>query len=326
MKTLLTSLLIFSCTLTFAQKKVKFDKVKPLPNAGFSFAYTQTENDVYVIGGVQGYQRFSSIIHVYESKRDTWLSGELAELPDILAPSATYMEDYKGIIIAGGTRLNGSNEMLEDTIRMLDVETFNVKPLGRLPQSAKRMGIAHSENQVFFFGGSTKQSRLSINNFTFSDKLFSYNLDKGTIEALTSMPNAMETQGGVIDGNLYVFGGYDERPLADIYQYNIADKTWKTLRPLESGISAYALAQYEHYFILVGDYHDGDKLIVYNTQTQTARYFTTNFRGRHLGASVIGTDLHVYGGVMASPRASGGYMNPEHFKISVKQLIEGEEW
>lgn len=320
MKAILTSFLLLSCTFVYAQKKLTFEKVAPMPNEAYAFAYAQSSRDIMAFGGGEDFSRFSAFIHVYDAKVDFWVSTGIKGVPRIKYSTGTYMEAYNGVLLVGGIQPYGASVGLVEEIRMLSLDDFSITKLGVLPEAAKDMGLASDGKKAYFFGGSTSMevNMNGTSNYTFSNKFFVYDMEIGHLEKLPDLPKAMETAGGIYEGNLYVFGGFNRNPLTDIYQYNLEKKTWTALEPFNKPVSSYALAQYDRYFILAGDYHDGNQLIVYDTKTQKAEYFKTNFAGRHMGASVIGEYLHVYGGFN---NVRGDLIRNDHYKISIRKLI-----
>ena len=131
------------------------------------------------------------------------------------------------------------------------------------------------------------------------------------------MPRGMETDGGIIDGNLYLFGGFDGKALRWVYKYNIEEQRWTKIKSLKKPLSDYALVQYGQYFIMVGDYSRNNQLIVYDTKTESATYFKTNLQGRRFGASIIEDNLYVFGGI----NSQLGSLKQQHFKLPVSRLL-----
>ncbi len=321
MKVIFTSLALLCCTLLSAQKKLIFEKMAIMPNEAYAFGYTQSADEIYAFGGGEDFKRFSSYLHIYDTRSEIWITNEIKEIPLTKYASSVYLEAYKGILVLGGTRPYGTSVGLVDEIRMINPDDFKVTTLGTLPEPAKDMGIANDGKKVYFFGGSTRMERnmFGTANFQFSKKFFVYDLEVGHMEMLPDLPKAMETNGGIVDGNLYVFGGFNRNPLTSIWQYNLKEKTWTELEPFDRPVSSYALAQYGRYFILAGDFYDGNQLIVYDTRNRKAEYFKTNFAGRHMGASVMGEYLHVYGGFSNN---KDNFIKHDHYRISIKNLIE----
>lgn len=321
MKIVLCSLMLMYTTVMSGQTKLRFEKLDEMPHGIFAFGHAQSEDEMYAIGGSTVDGMYTLDMNIYNANAELWITVPVKDLPRTKHASAIYLDDYKGILLAGGTKYYGASTALVDEIRIVYPDGFKVDVLGLLPEPAKGLGLAKEGNKVYFFGGSTsrRRSNQGQNYFTFSDQMYVYNLEDGHMAKLPDMPVAMETQGGIVEGKLYTFGGFKGTGSRDIWQYTIETATWKALEPLKETISGYALAQYEHYFIMVGDFTDGGQLILYDTRTQTAEYFKTNLSGRDMGASVMGDELHVYGGLFTFPVV---YAKPEHYKIAIQEIIK----
>ncbi|WP_420386601.1 Kelch repeat-containing protein [Roseivirga sp.] len=327
MKTIISFCLMLCSVLLVAQKKLTFEKLSDMSNEAFAFGYSASDQDIFALTGGDDVSKYTTFLQTYDSRFDFWMATPIKDLPLMNYSSAAYMEAYDGLLILGGTQPYGSSVALVDKIRMLNLEDQTISILGPLPEPAKNMGLAIEGSKAYFFGGSKSMFRNSLGSVSYecSNKLFVYDLKVGHLEMLPDMPQAMETKGGIANGKLYTFGGFDGNARSDVWQYDIEARSWTKLPSLEKPVSAYALAQYEHYFILVGDYYDANQLIVYNTETHAAEYFKMNVAGRHMGASVIGSDLYIYGGVNGQLQQPNGFVKSELYKIGVRELIKSLE-
>lgn len=315
MKVLIGVLILLLHLNLFGQKRLKFEILDPMPMDAIAFGYTNSEDNLYAIGGTTFNKPRVSNLQVYDNKINKWLDFPLKDLPRHRYSSAIYVDEYKGIVLAGGIRLRGNSEVLMDQIRIIYPDKMEIESLGTIPQPAKKLGMAHEKNIVYLFGGSLSRG-VSVNgpiHNTFSNKFYAYNMNNGIVDELPDLPIAMEATGGIVDGNLYVFGGFSNKPLSSVLQYDIDEMAWRELGELDFPASAYALAQFEKYFILVGDYRDGRQLILYDTEQQKATYFFANVPNRHIGAGVIGDYLHVYGASISGV---------SHSRIHLSELID----
>lgn len=317
MRLSLTSLLCLVSVVCLAQKKLNFETMAPMLSQNYHFAYTASEHHLFAVAGGDQNLRFSNTIQIYDTRLDDWISFGAKALPHMSASAAVYMEDYHGLLLVGGTQPDGFNTNVVEKIRMLELDRYTIKELGPVPAPARKLGLAKDGNTIYMFGGSTE----AITELKCSNKLFSYDLSTGHMEMLPDMPAAMETNGTIVEGNLYVFGGYDGESLAEVWKYNIAERKWSALPPLDEPLSSHAVVQYGQYILLVGDYTKNDQLIVYDTESQSATYHKTNLKSRFAGASIVGDYLYVYGGLIPSQRL----IQQKTYRMSLQELFPGKE-
>ena len=136
------------------------------------------------------------------------------------------------------------------------------------------------------------------------------------MEKLPNMPNAMETEGGIYNGNLYLFG----RARSTVFKFNIEEKKWYSFKNLKRPVSSFALVQHNQYFIVVGDYTKSNQLILYNAETGQATYFKTSLQVRRLGASITDNELFVYEGA----NINLNYLKQTNYKIDLDQIINNQ--
>lgn len=315
MKNLLIAIWLLSTTVLFSQQKIKFERIKSMPNEAYAFAASSSNRDIYSLAGGDDWNSFTSYLQIYDTKVDLWIKTPLEDLPITSNSSALYMEEYHGIVTLGGTQPYGGDIALVEQIRMVNLDDFSVSVLGPNPEAARNMGLAKDGRTIYFFGGSTQGSPI----FKCSNKLFSYDLSTGHLQMLPDMPYAMETEGAVVNGNLYVFGGYNRTSRPNVYKFNIKDNEWTELDPLDKPLSNYSITQFEKYIILVGDHTLNDQMIIYDTESEKAEYYKMkNVRARSLGAAVSGEHLYVYGGINPRPR----YVRVETYRFNIKEFLE----
>lgn len=320
MKLILTLLasVVFS-TFIHAQTMLKFEKVKSMKTPSYNFGYAASNQDLYAMGGTQGMMEFGSGMQVYDSRTGKWITVKLKDIPYTTTTSLLYLEEYDGLLMLGGSQLVGDAESLMQEARVIDLSNLTIKSLGNFPNAAKKMGLAKQGDFIYYFGGYLSKSRFSPPTYTFSNHFYSFNLKSGALQELANLPMAMSTQGGIYDGNLYLFGGFDDRYLSEIWQFDFETQVWKELKGFKEPVSSYALAQYEHYFILVGDYSSGDQILVYDAKKQEYKTFQSNVRMRNGGAAILNGYLYVFGGQLPYP---GKEQLQQTYRISVSELID----
>ena len=302
-----------------AQKKLKFEKIGNMKVDNGNFSITEVGSDIYAIGGSTAMQWVSSNMQVYDNRIKKWLNIPLNGLDRFSYGSAIYLEKYNSILLAGGITPFGSSVKIVDKLRLVNTDKFEVKEIGPAPAPTKNLGMAYFNDKVYMFGGglSYYRSKTGTEFWTFSNRLYSFEISTGQIERLPDLPNAMETEGGIYNGNLYLFGGFDSRPRSTVYKYNLELKEWTSLNGLERPLSNYSLVQYENYFLLIGDRSKDNQLILFNADTEEATYFKTNLQGRRLGASILDDELFIYGG----SNTMLGFRKSSVYKIDVDKIL-----
>ena len=119
---------------------------------------------------------------------------------------------------------------------------------------------------------------------------------------LANMPIATETKGEIVDGKLYIFGGYNENTSIRIDVYDIATDTWSSLGTLPEGISAHATTVIGSKIWLIGDYLNLESLAYYDISDNTFQYLLSNMNGRRRAAAEgVNGNLYVIGGNTGLP-------------------------
>lgn len=142
------------------------------------------------------------------------------------------------------------------------------------------------------------------------------------------MPEAKGTSGRIIDGILYVFGGYNGEVSTMIDSYNLQNKTWTFIGNMPVGISSHGTAVSGKYIWIVGSYDNIYSLALFNTDNYNFYQPTNDMIGRrHAGVILIGDYLYIYGGNQASTYASFQntceYANISQYITSIESCING---
>ncbi len=264
-----------------------FSSLADMNNARYGAGYTSDENYIYSIcGGIGETPWTSTSIEKYDIAFNTW-----SEIVNDLIPrrycSAEYIESQSKIYVFNGDTY--SNNTYTDTIEIIDVDTGNLSYSITNPYPVEYGGSAVWNNKIYSFGGSNASG--------FSNRLYEFDPLSNNWTRLDDMPEAKQTNGEIIDGVLYVFGGYNGSTSKRIDAYNIQNETWTHLGDMPFGISTHATAKTDNEVWIVGSYDNIKFLAVYDTEINNFTQLTSNMIGRrHAGAQVIGDNLYVFGG------------------------------
>lgn len=284
-------LLSFLSNFSFAQD-VTFSNLKDLP-VGRSALHSATDGtDIYLVNGFTTSETYSPDILKYNIALDDWSVLSNSTIAKRYASSAII--DGKLYILNGvlpGGTINSSVEVIDLTTNSLSLSTPN-------PNPGRAAGIAQWEGKIYSFGGFTEPN-------IYSNKLSRFDPATSTWTTLADMLVATETKGEIVDGKLYIFGGYNGTALTQIDRYDIATDTWETIGTMPNSISANATAVIGSKIWLVGDFANLTSLAYFDTEDDSFHSVNSNMASRrHAAAEGIDNQLFVMGGNTASAISS----------------------
>jgi hypothetical protein len=274
---------------------LQFTSLNDMNESRFGFGYTFDGNNFYsACGETKEYPHTSTTIERYNIANNAWTVFATGLIPRMFC-SAEYVPSQNSIYVFNGDTYTSNT--YTDTIEIINVNTGGITYNTSNPYPVEYCGSAVWNNKIYIFGGS--------NSGEFSDRLYEFDPAINNWTRLTDMPEAKQTNGEIVDGILYVFGGYNGSVSKRIDAYNIQNSTWTPLGELPTGISAHSTTTSGKYIWIVGSYDNINYLSVFNTETNEITELNTNMIGRrHCGVCVEGDKLFVYGGNQESSYAS----------------------
>lgn len=274
---------------------LQFTTLADMNDARYGAGYTFDGNYIYSIcGGIIESPWKSTNIERYDLASNTWTEFITDLIPRRYC-SAEYVPSQNKIYIFNGDTYTGST--YTDTVEIVDVLTGELSYSATNPYPVTYGGSAVWQNRIYLFGGR--------NSDGVSNRLYEFDPQTNNWTRLPDMPEAKQTNGEIINGVLYVFGGYDGTTSKRIDAYNIQNSTWTALGEMPVGISTHATAKSGKDIWLVGSYDDIKFLAVYDTVANNFTQLTSNMIGRrHAGAVVVEDNLYIFGGNQASSNAS----------------------
>lgn len=248
----------------------------------------------------------------YDPSIDKWSVNPIRLKPKTFC-SAEYVDGE--IYIFNGYDLiyydNRLNRVANKNLEVFDIFTGNISHLGTNPFPVWYSGSAVWNNKIYVFGG-------SYNDGGFSNKLLVYDTYKDEWTRLANIPEGKTTRGEIVNGILYIFGGYNGIASQDILTYDISINEWKHIGFMPKTMSANAIAKNGDFIWLIGDYYNLSQVSVFNTKTHDFHFIKSNMYGRrHAGAEIIGNKLYVFGG---NRESSGSFLS----SIQVTDITEIE--
>jgi N-acetylneuraminic acid mutarotase len=256
------------------------------------FAYSSDNDNIYVSNGFSKESQYTTEIEKYSVSNNTWTVFAQSLVAKKYSTSAI-VGNYL-YIFGGKTDKDASNEKME----VVDLSNGNIKYTTNNPSPADICGAATWDESIYVFGGSESNPFAFESWARYSDKLYRFDTSTSTWTELASMPECKETKGAIVNGKLYVFGGYNGYVSNRIDMYDIKTNVWKRLGKMPKGVSANAIAVYGTTIFIAGDYTNETYLATYEVNSGVFNVIQSNMKARrHAGAAVINSKLYIMGGI-----------------------------
>lgn len=249
--------------------------------------YTTDGEDLYAINGSSRFPFYTTDIIRYDTKTDEWsiLTSELIPKRYV---SAEYINGK--IYVFNGY---GPNSGLNETVEVVDTKTGEITYLKDNPSPVCYSGTAVWNEKIYVFGGEVGRN--------YYNQMYIFDPVTGDWTLTGVIPEHQHVRGEIVDGVLYLFGGYNGKVSSKIHAYNITNKNWYYLGDMPVGISANAITKHGDFIWLVGSYNNLSSLAVFNTKTREFNLVKSNMYGRrHAAAEIVNNKIYVYGGTRAS--------------------------
>lgn len=190
--------------------------------------------------------------------------------------------------------LRGTPERYQDTLEVVHLDTRRVRRARRMPVGKAFFGALAYDGRLWVIGGK-KQRAGAIAN-TGSVEVYDPSADRWS--SSVPMPTPRQCTAVLVGDLMLVPGGYDgRRKLATFEYFSPKEALWRTLPPLEDGVSAAALAQLDRFLVFFGDYDERDEVLVYDLAQRRGETFTLGYLpARHAAAVVHQGHIYVVGG------------------------------
>lgn len=268
----------------------KISELRGMKGGRYGMGYTTDGKYLYAVNGSSRAPFYTTDIIRYDIESDEW-----SVLTDKLTPKRYVSAEY----VAGKIYvLNGYGPSFEinEKVEVVDSQTGEIIYLKDNPSPVSFSGTAVWNEKIYVFGG-------MVGERYYYNQIYVFDPVTGNWTLLGVIPENKHARGEIVDGVLYIFGGYNGQVSSRIDAYNIAHNTWYFLGDMPVGISANAITKHGDFIWLVGSYNNLSSLAVFNTKTREFNLVKSNMYGRrHAAAKVVNNKLYVYGG----NRASGG--------------------
>jgi len=310
------------------KSKLNYHQLAPMQSGVYSFGSILIDDKIYVFGGDKSneidalrktidenpinendpeafikmlerasseisYKAYSDKLFSYNIKSDQW------KIEDIKLRKRAYLNTVynpvKGeIYVLGGKRLskNRAFEYLDDKIEVFDIHNKTIEIDNTNPHQAVNAASFVYKDKIIVMGGSIKKKKNGKK--VFSNKTHMFDIKSGLWYELSNMPIAKELNGVLINDKIYVFGGYNGKPLNGIETYNLTTGKWKKEGELSSELNNPAIAQNNDLIYLF----ENGKIFIYNTKNKVLKKY---FIGLHLNAAkmfISKNKIYILGGFL----------------------------
>jgi len=301
--------LILSFSVSANCQNIQFVEVNNLPEARSAITSANNNEHIYVVNGFGTNEQYTDEIFQYNTSQNLWTILTSSTIPKRYA-SAGIVDNY--LYVFNGLIENG---ILNNKVEKIDLNDGSVEIMSDNPQPSRAAGVATWDNKIYSFGGTLEPNQ-------YSNKLYEFDPLNDTWTELTEIPFAGETKGEIVNGKLYVIGGYNGTVSNQIDVYNISTDVWESNFMLPNGISAHATALIGSKIYLVGDFSNLTSLACFDTDDSSFQSLTSNLNERrHCAAEGVGENLFAIGGnTMSSIQSSISSVQKTEIITSVNEV------
>lgn len=285
--------------------RLKFKRLKSMPRGKYDMAYASDGQLLYLIGGAEHRRNLSNNIFTYHTKYRRWLKLRTGkEMEPHRMGSAVYYAPQERIYLFGGV---GEFEPERSAVRFVDYQIPAVRFMdsrskrwsnwGENQHQGAKLGLQYWKEKIYLFGGS-KVGKVPDLGYGFLATVHEFDPRTASWRSLPDMPHAKETQGCIIDGVLYTFGGFNGSAFRQIHALDLARGQWTLVGNLPSALQGHVVVAWKKYAIIIGDQRRQNYLAVYDTESGQLKEFKTNMKGHSRGACVVNGKLYVFGGLV----------------------------
>ena len=271
-----------SITNGFCQT-MSFSNLSNMPtNRGLIASATDGSN-IYVCNGMSLVDYSTTQIEKYNITTNTWSTFSNTNTP--LRYASAEVVGNKLYVFNGRASSSTYNNKME----VIDLTSGVVTYSSDNPSPVYSAGSSVWNGKIYSFGG--------IGSAGYSNKLYVFDPILQTWTQLANMPQAKETKGEIINGKLYVIGGFNTASLTSIDCYDILTNTWSHLMDMPASNSANATSAYQNKIWVVGDYTNETFVGYYDVLTNQFVSIQSNIIARrHAGAIALNNNLYAFGG------------------------------
>ncbi|MDX5586374.1 MAG: carboxypeptidase-like regulatory domain-containing protein [Aureibaculum sp.] len=236
-------------------------------------------------------QYYNDDLYVYDIKLDKWEKRDLKFRKRAHHNINISNEDNKAYIL-GGKRYskNGRFIYLDDKIEIFDLKNNTIEIDKTNPHRAVDFESFMYNKNIIVMGGSIKEKKNGKKIYT--NKVHIFDTESGLWYDLAKMPVAKETKGVLIDDKIYLFGGFNEKPLSAIESYDLETGKWNKEGELFNEISRPAITHKDNTIYL---YDDG-KIYTFDIKSKVLKEYLISLNFTSANLYLVNNKLYLLGG------------------------------
>ena len=299
------------CHMTLGQT-VTFTDLADLPEARSAVTAANDGEHLYLANGWGGTQAISPDIFKYDIATDIWSILTSSSLHKRYA-SASFMN---GKLYVFNGQL--ADQTLNPHVEIIDPVHGTITYGADNPQPVWKAGVSEWNGKIYSFGGAF----LEFGNK--SSKVYEYDPASDTWSEVAEMSLGVEAKGEIVDGKLYIIGGYVTTPTDRIQVYDLESGQWEPEIIMPVTVSAHATARLGSRIYIVGDYTNLEFLACLETMDNSFHILESNLNARrHSAAEGVDGVLYSMGGntdpliysCIASVQAADVLSATEHYPV-----------
>lgn len=321
--------------------KISYSKLAPQKFALSNFGSVLKDNKIYVIGGDASFQTdawkkvqyekvdptmeeyirelkfqysgqmYNGNLMVYDINTNQWETSLLKFRKRAFHNLNEYNDK---IFVFGGKRVsvNGVFEYLDDKMEVLDINKQTITVDNTNPHQAATFASFTYNNSLIVMGGSVKMNDNGIKKY--SDKVHLYDLSSGYWYELAAMPIAKEASGILIKNKIYLFGGFNGKPLSAIESFDLVSEKWKTEGDMFSTLSNPAITSNDGLVYLF----ENGKIYTYNINTKELKEYLIDLPMKASELFFYNDKLYLLGGYIENYYSK--FPSPNLFSIDCNEF------
>lgn len=322
----LLSVLVFLLVVTSVSFAGAWEQVTELPSLRIAGASAAIDGNLYLIGGFNWNENLGggapplARVDVYDTRTNTWHTAADMPTPRIGARAAVFAN--KIYVFGGYNRTPVRGEPWKTVVEVYDTQTDAWTRVRDMPTLRRNFGTAVVDGKIYLIGGTVLDRQFDHQIVT--NLVEAYDPLTGRWEKRANMPTECgHIQPVVVDGKIYVVGGYDafgaggfadvaKNFLTQIEVYNPKTDSWLKRRDMPMFKFSFSTVAVDDEIWTIGGYvlnnqprsQSTDIVEVYNPITNQWRVTEPIPTARIGGSAVVDGKIYLFSSIIDGGRFS----------------------